>query len=88
VIRLAIRLPAQPCRRGINLGWLSVPGLPMGADVLLLDDTWVSGGSAQSAAAALKLAGARTVALVVLGRHVDPADPRSAELLRALRSAA
>jgi len=88
VIRLAIRLPAQPCRRGINLGWLSVSGLPMGADVLLLDDTWVSGGSAQSAAAALKLAGARTVALVVLGRHVDPADPRSAELLRALRSAA
>ena len=52
-----------------------------------MDDTWVSGGSAQSAAAALKLAGARAVALVVLGRHVDPADPRSAELLRALAAA-
>ena len=88
VTRLAVRLPAQPCRRGISLGWLSVGVLAARADVLLVDDTWVSGGSAQSAAAALKLAGARTVALVVLGRHVDPADPRSAELLRALRSAA
>jgi hypothetical protein len=88
VTRLTVRQPAQPCRRGINLGWLTVLGLPVGADVLLVDDTWVSGGSAQSAAAALKLAGARAVALVVLGRHLDPADPRSAELLRALRSAA
>jgi hypothetical protein len=45
-----------------------------GASVLLLDDTWVSGASAQSAAAALKRAGARRVAVVVLGRHLDPAD--------------
>ena len=51
-----------------------------GASVLLLDDSWVSGASAQSAAAALKRAGARHVAVVVLGRHVDPADPRSAPL--------
>jgi hypothetical protein len=46
----------------------------VGASVLLLDDSWVSGASAQSAAAALKRAGARHVAVVVLGRHVDPAD--------------
>jgi hypothetical protein len=45
-----------------------------GASVLLLDDSWVSGASAQSAAAALKRADARHVAVVVLGRHVDPAD--------------
>jgi hypothetical protein len=51
-----------------------------GRSVLLLDDTWVSGASAQSAAAALKLAGARHVAIVVLGRHINPADPRSARL--------
>ncbi len=44
-----------------------------GATVLLLDDTWTTGGSAQSAAAALKLAGARTVVAVMLGRHVNPA---------------
>jgi hypothetical protein len=46
-----------------------------GASVLLLDDSWVSGASAQSAAAALKLAGARRVAAVLLGRHINPADP-------------
>jgi hypothetical protein len=67
-------------------GWLTVGGAVAGADVLLVDDTWVSGASAQSAAAALKAAGARRVALVVIGRHVDPADPRSAEFLRTLRS--
>jgi hypothetical protein len=44
-----------------------------GASVLLLDDTWTSGASATSAAAALKIAGARSVALVVLGRHLDVA---------------
>jgi predicted amidophosphoribosyltransferase len=41
-----------------------------GADVLLIDDTWTTGGHAQSAACELKAAGARTVALVVLGRHI------------------
>jgi hypothetical protein len=55
------------------------------ADVLLIDDTWVSGASAQSAAAALKLAGARRVAIVVLGRHLDPAHPPAGELLARLR---
>ena len=51
-----------------------------GASVLLLEDSWVSGASAQSAAAALKLAGARHVAIVVLGRHLDPADPAARPL--------
>ena len=58
-----------------------------GGDVLVVDDTWVSGGSAQSTAAALKLAGARRVAVVVLGRHVNPADPRSAAFLESVRTA-
>jgi hypothetical protein len=49
-----------------------------GAAVLLLDDTWTSGGSVQSAAIALKRAGARSVAAVVLGRHLSnrPASRR------------
>jgi hypothetical protein len=73
--------------RGVSVGWLRVSGPVAGEDMLLVDDTWVSGGSAQSAAAALKLAGAARVAVVVLGRHLDPADPRSAGLLHALRAA-
>jgi len=71
---------------GAGAGWLTVGGPVAGADVLLVDDSWVSGGSAQSAAMALKSAGARRVALVVIGRHVDPASPRTAEFLRALRA--
>jgi len=42
-----------------------------GEAVLLIDDTWTSGASAQSAAHALKRAGARRVALIVIGRHVN-----------------
>jgi predicted amidophosphoribosyltransferase len=39
--------------------------------VLLIDDTWTTGASAQSAAAALKAAGAGPIAAVVLGRHLN-----------------
>ena len=39
--------------------------------VLLIDDTWTTGGNAQSAALALRTAGAAKVAIVVIGRHFD-----------------
>lgn len=59
--------------------------------VLLLDDTWTTGGHAQSAARALLEAGASTVALVVIGRHIradyEPVDGSGVtcgDLLRAL----
>jgi hypothetical protein len=42
-----------------------------GESVLLIDDTWTTGSSAQSAAAALKSAGAGAVAAVVIGRHLN-----------------
>jgi len=38
--------------------------------VLLIDDTWTTGANAQSAAGALRHAGAGPIALVVLGRHI------------------
>jgi predicted amidophosphoribosyltransferase len=41
-----------------------------GESVLLLDDTWTTGGHAQSAARVLNTAGAQKVGLVVIGRHV------------------
>lgn len=43
-----------------------------GDDVLLVDDTWTGGGHAQSAAHALRSAGARSIGLLVLGRHLRP----------------
>ena len=42
-----------------------------GAPVLLIDDTWTTGASAQSAAAALKKANSGPVAVVVIGRHLN-----------------
>lgn len=41
-----------------------------GQNILLIDDTWTTGGHAQSAAYALKDAGAQVVVLVAVGRHV------------------
>ncbi|HEX7058342.1 MAG TPA: hypothetical protein VF176_00625 [Solirubrobacterales bacterium] len=40
-----------------------------GASVLLIDDTWVRGGHAQSAGQALLQAGAHHVGMIVIGRH-------------------
>lgn len=54
----------------------TVVGPVEGVSVLLLDDTWTTGARAQSAAAALKLAGASTVGFVAIGRwfNVEFAD--------------
>ncbi len=79
-------LAIRPGRQGRDLDihrFQASPGR-RGTGVLLLDDTWVSGASAQSACAALKLAGAGRVAIVVLGRHVNPADPRGARFAAGL----
>ncbi len=46
--------------------------LPAGGHVLLLDDTWTTGGHAQSAALALKKAGAGRVSLLVVARWIKP----------------
>jgi predicted amidophosphoribosyltransferase len=50
-----------PCRAALH-----------GSRVILLDDVYVSGSRAQSAAAALRLSGARSVLIVPLGRVVRP----------------
>jgi hypothetical protein len=94
LLRLAsacLRLPLSPLAirpgrqgRDLDVHRFQAGPVPGGASVLLLDDTWVSGASAQSAAAALRLAGAGHVAVVVLGRHVNPAHPRAGPLLAGL----
>jgi len=90
-LRLPVtRLVIRPGRQGrdLDLDRFGADRTAAGSRVLLLDDSWVSGASAQSAAAALKQAGARQVAIVVLGRHVDPADPGVGPLAAQLRPAA
>ena len=56
--------------------WIAEP--LSGESVLLVDDTWTTGSHAQSAAAALKAAGAGHVAVVSIGRHFQrrPAEER------------
>ena len=85
----ACPLAIRPGRQGrdLDLDRFRVGQIAAGGGVLLLDDTWVSGASAQSAAAALKQAGARHVAVVVLGRHVNPEDPAAGPLLAGLTPA-
>jgi hypothetical protein len=81
--RLAIRPGTQG--RELNLDRFRADQAATGARVLLIEDSWVSGASAQSAAASLKRAGARQVAIVTLGRHVDPADPQAGPWAARLR---
>lgn len=46
---------------------------PLGGEsVLVIDDTWTTGAHSQSASVALKQAGASAVAVVAIGRWVDP----------------
>lgn len=56
-------------QRALRPGNVAVAGAPpTGAHVLLIDDSWVSGGHAQSAAAALKIAGASSVSVLNVAR--------------------
>ena len=48
------------------------PTLVIDARVVLLDDTYVSGSRAQSAAATLRRAGARSAVIVPVGRVLRP----------------
>ena len=69
-VPLLARPGADTWGRALDPGRFCAPRPLAGQAVLLLDDTWTSGGTAQSAAVALKRAGARSVAVVVAGRHL------------------
>ena len=81
-LAVCAREPVQA--RDLDPGRFQASARLAGASVLLLDDTWTSGSSAQSAAIALKLAGARRVAVVTLGRHVNPRERTAGSLAAAL----
>jgi len=69
-VPLLARQGADAWGRVLDPGRFCAPRPLTGQAVLLLDDTWASGGTAQSAAVALKRAGAQSVAVVVVGRHL------------------
>jgi hypothetical protein len=68
---LTVAWPRDPAARIADPGRYQAAPLP-GGRVAVLDDTWTTGASAQSAAAALRRAGAQSVAVIVLGRHLLP----------------
>jgi hypothetical protein len=72
----------RPRRDGFVVPAGGRPGV-RGRHVLVLDDTYVSGARAQSAAAALRLAGAASVQIVAAGRVLRPDRvPGHADFLR------
>jgi predicted amidophosphoribosyltransferase len=82
--RLLTRSRAEaPSREFSPSRYLTARSL-LGEDVLLIDDTWTTGASAQSAAAALRAAGCGAVGAVVIGRHVNREWGNNDERLRGL----
>jgi predicted amidophosphoribosyltransferase len=69
--RLLRRSSRQVSSRTFDSGKFDAVRSLDGEPVLLIDDTWTTGASAQSAAAALLRAGAGPVAAVVIGRHLN-----------------
>jgi predicted amidophosphoribosyltransferase len=69
--RLLRRAPVSVHAREFNPQKYEAIRRLAGQSVLLIDDTWTTGANAQSAAAALKSAGAGPVAAVVIGRHLN-----------------
>ncbi|MFI6824087.1 hypothetical protein ACIBJE_24575 [Micromonospora sp. NPDC050187] len=76
-----------PEARSFHADWFAVGQIDRSAPArpLILDDTWTTGSRAQSLAYALKRAGARSVGVVVLGRHVRPEHEASRPLLSAIQ---
>jgi predicted amidophosphoribosyltransferase len=69
--RLLRRSSADVAPRTYDPGKFA-PQRPLQAEsILLIDDTWTTGANAQSAAAALRAAGAGPIAALVIGRHVN-----------------
>jgi predicted amidophosphoribosyltransferase len=82
--RLLRRSPKPVASRILDSEKYEAVGSLQGESILLVDDTWTTGASAQSAAAALKAAGAGSVAALVIGRHVNREWGRNDQHLRAL----
>ncbi|GIJ27016.1 hypothetical protein Vqi01_21780 [Micromonospora qiuiae] len=75
-----------PDDHDFHADWFA-PALPSSRTpihALILEDTWTTGARVQSLAYALKVAGAATVATIVLGRHVDPNYAPARRLLDAI----
>ncbi len=60
----------------------AVTSVVSGQHVLLVDDTWASGGHAESASGALKRAGATRVTILVLARWLSPHRGETSDFMK------
>ena len=65
-------MPAPDDPRAVGAGHFVAEPLPPSSHLLLIDDTWASGGHAQSAAIAGRAAGAAWVSVLAVARWIDP----------------
>ena len=82
--RLLMRSGTPVAERAVDPGKFNPTADLEGEAVLLIDDTWTTGASVQSAAAALKTAGAGPVGVVVIGRHINDDYGANARRLKEL----
>jgi predicted amidophosphoribosyltransferase len=82
--RLLMRSGTPVPERTVDPGKYNSTTDLLGESILLIDDTWASGANVQSAAGALKTAGAGTVGVIVIGRHVKQDFRDNAERLKSL----
>jgi hypothetical protein len=85
-VRLAAAPRAQYPRDVSPDHFIIADQLPPDAHVLLVDDTWVSGGHAQSAAMALRKSGAARVSLLLVARWMTRDTSTGARFLRELEA--
>lgn len=83
-LELALELrPGATKARALQRGHIEVSErIAPGTHVLVIDDSWVTGGSAQSAAIALREAGAADVSILALARILQPGWAPTAAFLR------
>lgn len=73
-VRLTAASQVEGDRRALNVDHFRADAvLPPDSHVLLMDDTWASGGHIQSAALALRKAGAHKVSIMPAARYIKPA---------------
>jgi hypothetical protein len=70
------------CDRVVDGGKFTVDGAVTGRHILVLDDVWTTGSNAQSAALALRYAGAAAVSVMVIARWLNPRHPLNARYIR------
>jgi hypothetical protein len=74
--------PEARCDRAINDKFVLQPAARLdGQHVLILDDVWTTGSNGQSAALAVRRAGAAAVSVMVVGRWLSPDRRRTADFI-------